>query len=361
VACRRTPAAVGDKPPKPVKIRPVESIDRRGELRYSATVEASDQVTVAFKVGGYVQQIRQVRDRAGATRNVDMGDTIDRNDELARIRQSDYTEAVNQANAQLMETEAAVRKANEDFSRANALLASQSLTKPEVDAARLQLESAQARQKAAQASVAQAELAAGDTSLRAPLDGVIIARRVELGSLAVPGQPAFIIGSVARVKVVFGVPDTIVRQLRRGQRLSIQTEALGPRTFVGEIATIAAAADPQSRVFSVELSVANPSGALRPGMIATVTVRSPDRGAGTLAAVPLTAIVKSSIGESPDAYAVFVAHEQGDVRRARLQPVSLGDVYGNMIAVTSGVAVGTPVIVSGATLVNDGETVRIVP
>jgi RND family efflux transporter MFP subunit len=359
-ACRRDAAAIVDKPPRPVKIRPVEAIGRRGDLRYSATVETNDQVVVAFKVGGYIQQIKQARDRSGSTRDLDVGDTVRAGDELARIRQTDYNQAVNQVSAQLAEAEASVRKANEDFTRANTLFASQSATKPELDGARLQLESAQARQKAAQAAVAQAELTAADTAIRAPLAGVVLARRVEQGSLAVPGQAAFTIGSIARVKVVFGVPDTIVRQLRNGQKLSVTAEAVGTRPFTGEITTIAPAADPQSRVFSVELSLSNQAGALRPGMIATVTVPFLEGGPATVSAVPLTAIVKSPSAASPDAYAVFVAEGQGELRTARLRPVSLGDVFGNMIAVTSGLAVGTPVIVSGATLVTDGESLRVV-
>lgn len=359
-ACRRETATTLEKPPRPVRIRPVEAIDRRGELRYSATVEASDQVAAAFKVAGYVQQIRQVPTRSGPTRDIDMGDRVRAGDELARIRQTDYTQIVNQTRAQLAEAEAAVRKADQDFSRATTLAASQSATRVELDAARLQLESAQARQKAAQAAVAQAELTAGDTAIHAPFDGVVISRRIERGSLAMPGQAAFILGSIARVKVVFGVPDTIVRGLRRGQPLTLTTEALGPRTFTGEIVTIAPAADPQSRVFSVEVWLSNPAGDLKPGMIATVSVPSSPGDGAAVSAVPLTAIVKSPAAATEQTYAVFVADGRSDVRTARLRPVSVGDVYGNMIAV-AGVGIGTPVIVSGATLVTDGEQVRVVP
>jgi RND family efflux transporter MFP subunit len=358
--CRRSSSSTLEKAPRPVKVRAVESIDRRGDLRYSATVEADEQVAVAFKVGGYIDRIRQVR-REGSAHDIDVGDAVRRGDELARVRQADYTQGVNQSRAQLEEADATLRKASEDIKRADTLFASGSATKPEVDAARLQYEAAIARQKAAQAAVRQTELTSGDTVLRAPLDGIVLARRVEQGTLAAPGQTAFIIGSIAKVKVVFGVPDTVVRRLRRGQQLSLTTEAFGPRVFTGQIDTIAPSADPQSRVFSVELSLANPGVVLKPGVIATVTVPSSAEGPATTLAVPLTAIVKPPTASSPDVYALYVAEGQGEVRVASLHTVTLGDVYGNLIAVTSGVSIGMPVIVSGATLVTAGDRVRIVP
>jgi hypothetical protein len=75
--------------------------------------------------------------------------------------------------------------------------------------------------------------------------------------------------------------------------------------------------------------------------------------------VPLSAVVRSA--ENADKYALMVVARQGDVEVARLRPVELGEVVGNGVAVKSGVASGDRVVITGATLLVDGDPVRIIP
>jgi multidrug efflux system membrane fusion protein len=136
-------------------------------------------------------------------------------------------------------------------------------------------------------------------------------------------------------------------------------DAAGATTFPGRITAIAPAADPQSRVFSVEVSLANASGQLRPGMIGAVTLMPRAAAGATLArplTVPLTAVVRSTIGGQ---FAVAVIEESGTGAVAKLRSVELGEVIGNSIAVTKGVTAGERVVVSGATLLVDGAPIRI--
>src|SRR5262249_10925166 len=130
----------------------------------------------------------------------------------------------------------------------------------------------------------------------------------------------------------------------------------------GTISAVSPSADAQSRVFEVEVSVPNRDGRLKVGMVASVEMLdaakgAPAEAAGTL--VPLTAIVKSS--KSASGYAVFVVEGEGGRQVARARPGSVGGVIGNRIAVEGGVRAGERAIVTGATLVADGEAVRIIP
>ena len=94
-------------------------------------------------------------------------------------------------------------------------------------------------------------------------------------------------------------------------------------------------------------------------MIAAVAVAT-GQAPAALTVVPLTAIVRSKV--NPEGYALYVVEERGGKQVARLRDnVELGEVYGNMIAVTRGVKVGEPVIITGATLVSDGQPVRVIP
>jgi multidrug efflux pump subunit AcrA (membrane-fusion protein) len=93
-------------------------------------------------------------------------------------------------------------------------------------------------------------------------------------------------------------------------------------------------------------------------MIASVVIggaTTPEK----FAAVPLSAIVRSN--DSAESYAVFVIENHNGPAIARLRPVELGDAFGNMIVVQSGLKIGEGVITVGTTLVRDGETVQIVP
>jgi multidrug efflux pump subunit AcrA (membrane-fusion protein) len=92
-------------------------------------------------------------------------------------------------------------------------------------------------------------------------------------------------------------------------------------------------------------------------------VETPHHSAGPAitgaAAVPLTAVLKSP-AES-DGYAVFVLAGEGNSAVAKVRSVKLGEVVGNRIVVTSGLAAGERVVVTGTTIISDGDRVRVIP
>jgi len=168
-----------------------------------------------------------------------------------------------------------------------------------------------------------------------------------------------VLGDVATVKARFGIPDSMVQAVALGDAIDVNVDAAGAATFPGRVTAIAPAADPQSRVFNVEVSLGNAKGELRPGMIGAVTLlprASAAANAPRPLTVPLTAVVRSTIGGQ---FAVAVVESRGDAAVAKLRPVELGEVIGNSIAVTKGVAAGERVVVSGATLLVDGAPIRV--
>jgi multidrug efflux pump subunit AcrA (membrane-fusion protein) len=118
------------------------------------------------------------------------------------------------------------------------------------------------------------------------------------------------------------------------------------------VTSIAAAADPATRLFLIEATVPNPGGSLRPGMIATVNLRSSGR-AEQVALVPLSAIIRGK-GDAPGFSVMIVRANQ-----AHSQAVKLGTTYDDQIAVT-GLQPGELVVVSGASLLAEGERVEVI-
>jgi multidrug efflux system membrane fusion protein len=221
-----------------------------------------------------------------------------------------------------------------------------------------QIVQGQARIAGAQAQLDEGEIALRDCALVAPLAGVVLKRFVEVGSLVGPGVPVFSIIDVSSVKVIFAAPDILVNKLRIGQVLPISTEAVPGASFTGHISRIAAAADPRSRAFDIEVTVANADGRLKPGMIATIEFQNRNPGAA-LPVIPLPAVTKSA--KDPKAYSVFVVDRREGRDYVHERIVHLGDPLGNGVAVIDGVQAGENVVVSGTTLVRDGEPVQIVP
>jgi multidrug efflux system membrane fusion protein len=332
-------------PPLPVTVAPVtNSGSGDGETRYGGSINADASVDVAFRVSGVVDEVTRVRGADGRMRNLQDGDAVRRGAVLARLRQDEFRD-------QLTDTEASLRQSQADFERAAQLYENRSVSKADYDAA-------YARYSAGRAKQSQAALSLRDATLISPIDGVILKRSVEVGSLAGPSAPAFTVADTRRVKVVFGVPDVVVAGLQLGGPLTIQAEAMPGATLQGRITRISPSADPTSRVFEVEAALPNEDGRMKVGMLATL--RLGGTGSHNSLYVPLAAIVRPA-GDSTG-YAVYVVRDSGGKgTAARLRRVSLGDVSGNLIAVRQGLAAGERVIVRGATIVADGQTVRVMP
>jgi RND family efflux transporter MFP subunit len=356
--CGRTHAA---KPPaRPVRVQAVRGEAASGGLRYSATIQPYEQVPLAFKAGGYVRELRQVVGPDGRRRHLQQGDAVTRGTVLARLQSSDYQERVNQARAQLAEADAGLTRARADAARAEALYAAQALTRPDYDGAIAALASSTARVEGARAQLQAAQISLDDATLVSPSNGVVLARQIEVGALAGVGSAAFTVADLTRVKAVFGVPDLVVGRLRIGTPLRVTGEAFGPEEFPGRVTAVSPSADAQSRVFNVEVTIPNGDGRLKAGMIASVELApasAPEIPAGA-ATVPVSAVVKST---KSGTYAVFVVDGSPETPTARSRDVSLGRISGNRVAVTGGVEVGERVVVSGASLLVDGDRVRVIP
>lgn len=375
-ACRHQEAKL-EKTITPVRVAAVETYSPKAGGRYSASILPGRQVTLAFRVSGIVAGVNRV-----GGRNLEPGDVVAAGAVLARLREEDYRIATAQsqsqvdsvrqseaaAAAQLAQAQASHTKAQADFNRAKTLFDSQSLTRPEydaakaqldvaaaqVDAARAQLASAAAQIRTAEAGAATARLAHGDTALVAPFAASVVQRNVEVGMLAGPSQPSFTLADIGTVKAAFGVPDTVVVHLKPGAVIDIEVDALPGREFRGTVSTIAAVADGETRLFQVEVALANPGLVLKPGMIAALRLGDA-AAAAPVPVVPVSAVIRDR--ENPSKYAVMVVED----KVARVRPIALGPTFGDVLAVNSGLKPGELVIRAGATLVMNNEKVEVIP
>jgi multidrug efflux system membrane fusion protein len=355
VACKDS--AVPDKSPVPVRTSMVQNIAVGNSVRYSASIVPYSQVDLAFQSSGYIDHVLQVKSASGGFRNIDQGDFVRKGTVLAVVREQSYRDKLQQANAQLSRAQAEYEKAKLSFDRVFALYQTQSATKPDFDSAQAQLDSTTAAVSGAKADVSEATTALGYCSLLAPFSGWILKRTVDVGSFVGPVTNGFTIANTETVKAVFGLPDTAIDLVKLGQSLNISNDAL-TRQFAGKVTAISAAADPKSRVFSVEVTIPNPKNELKSGMIASLAIQGEPLPQSVLA-VPLSAVVRDP--RRSDGFAVMIAQGDSEFESVRLRPVALGNVYGNVIAASSGIQSGERVVTTGVSLLKDGDAVRVIP
>jgi RND family efflux transporter MFP subunit len=347
------------KAPTAVRVRAVERSVAAATARYSANILPTSRVDLAFRVGGYVQEIAQVKGVDGKLRPAQEGDPVTRGMELASVRKTDYAQKLGEAKAAHAEALAAREHAQLEFDRAKKLAEANTIAQAALDDARVRLQAATARADRARVVVQEAETALADTTVRAPMDGVIARRGVEVGALAGPGTVAFSIVDTRSVKAVFGVPDTVLETLRLGAPQVVTTEAVKGAEFQGRITRIAQVADPKSRTFEVEINIPNEKQELKAGMVAALKLGEGAVAAASAVVLPLTAIVRSP--GKPEGFAVYVVDDKATPPVARVRDVELGEFLGNLIPIKAGLQGGEKVVVMGATLIVDGEAVQIIP
>jgi membrane fusion protein, multidrug efflux system len=380
--CRGQNLNADARGPKAVRVVAVESSTRAQFTTYSAVITPNAQVALVFRVPGYVVDIRQTKAADGRHYAVEPGAPIARGVTLARLRSADYravvdkaqgtrdesTAGVTAAEAGLAEAQAAFTQAESDFERVAVLWDQESVTKPAYDGAKARLDAARARIAGAAAAIAaakqrsaaaaaqthEAEIALGDTELRAPFDGVLLERNVDIGTLVSPAMPAFTMADLRLVKARFSVSDTALRLIRAGQLLPVSIDAYADEPFQGHVLSVAPAADPKSRSFEIAVTIDNPALKLRSGMIASIRVAGEPAPRPQLR-IPIDALVHDPVREE---YLVYALEQNDRASVAKAIPVRPGPLVGNQVSILDGLSAGQRIVSSGANLLRPGDAVK---
>ena len=204
-----------------------------------------------------------------------------------------------------------------------------------------------AEQTAANLEGLEARLAR--TTIRAPFDGVLDERRVEIGSMVSPGQTVARVVALARVKVAAGVPERYAPDVRAGGRATVYFDVLPGEAFPATISYVGASVNAQNRTFPIEIGMSNPRSLVKPEMVANVVVDR--RSVDDAIVVPQDALVRVEEG-----YVVFV--DEDGVARER--EVAVGPSQNNRVVVEHGLEAGDRLIVVGHRSVAEGDRLNVV-
>jgi len=354
-ACRHD--EVAPSVPVAVKVALVEHAGTAAGTHYSAQINPATRLDLAFKVGGYVESVASGAGVDGKPRLLQDGDPVRAGMPLATLRRTDYAQRVAEAQAAVAQARAGLDQAQLDFDRTTKLAATNAVAGAEVDSTRSRRDSAAATLAGARARLDQASTALVDTTLRSPLDGIILRRSVEVGALAAPGTIAFSVADVSSVKAAFGVPDTALPRIHLGAVETITTDAYPGAAFQGQITLIAPSADPQSRVFEVDVTIPNADGRLKSGSVAALSLEATPGGDAAQPLIPVSSIVRAPAHR--DRFAVFVIVDRGGAPVAHAVEVEVGEFLGKVIPVKHGLTGGETIVVQGAGLLSEGEAVEV--
>jgi HlyD family secretion protein len=263
---------------------------KRGDLTVvvtaTGTLQPLNSVEVGSEISGLIQNVK-----ADFNARVKQGDIlaeIDTRQLRAQVQRSQA--ALEVAEAGLKQAEASLLEARQNGHRAEQLAASKLIPEQDLDAARATLARAEATLASAKAqvTVSRASLDADQTNLekaviRSPIDGIVLARKVEPGQTVAAAFQTPVLFKMAenldRMKLIVNVDEADVGGVKQGQSANFRVDAYPERQFSAEVTSLRN--DPQTvqGVVSYEavLIVNNSEGLLRPGMTATATIRTETR------------------------------------------------------------------------------------
>lgn len=324
--------AKNQPPPTPVAIAVAKLEDVPRYLPAIGTLAAVRQVTVAPEVAGRVTTISF---EAGA--KVAAGDPL--------VQLNDKTER-----ADLLALKAQARLAELNLARSRELLERQAAAKATVDQQQAQLDEINANIQKTEAQIAY-------KLIRAPFDGVLGIRQVDIGQFLNAGTPIVTLTDLSRLYVNFTLPEQARPQLAVGQPVEITNDAFPGKVFAAEVTAIEPQVSVETRSIKVQATMENPEQLLLPGMFANVRVVLPPQK--NVVTIPETAVDYTLYGDS-----VFVVREEKaengtPALKVVRTPVETGDRFMERVVVLKGVAPGDRVAASGQLKLSNGAPVTI--
>ena len=371
---------------KQVKVENIknEIINNVSEL--SGTLQPLEETTVSFQVSGTINSL-----------NVKEGSNINKDDILATVDSKNYELQVNQAQANVDKASAAVRQTEKgareqeiqqaklkveqvqtaynqavvDFNRNKTLYEAGAITQSDYEkfqnsesvaqkdletakqaysliiegATEEQKEQASATYNQANSVKEQAELALSKTSLKSPINGVVISKSISQGQLISTGTPAYTIGNIDKLKVLLAVPDYEISSWKIGDKVSAK---LYNDSMEGAVTNIFAATNENTGCINIEVTIDNTDHKWRSGQVVTCSHNVEDRQGLFL---PKEAVI--STGDSLPY--VFLLKDNKAIKTN----VEIGVLKNNELEIKLGVNQSDSVIIEGMDRLSDNDDVKV--
>lgn len=313
-------------------------------LEAPGTVVAVNGATLTSESGGLVTAIR-----------FESGQQVKKGTLLVQLDSAE-------TRAELTRLEAQAQLAELNRKRREKLYGLEAIAKSDYDAALSEYTAAKAAVEAQRGRLAQKDI-------RAPFDGTLGIRQVNLGEYLAPGAPIVTLQSLDPVDVDFELPEQRLGQVQPGFKVRVKVDAFPDRTFEGEVFAIEPQVNTQTRNFKVRARLPNADHALRPGQFGNVSLALPTMRERVV--VPRLAVDYNAYGT-----AVFVVQKKKDAPAPSAAPampgappptdfevaqrfVKTGEVQGDFVAIIEGLKAGEEIATSGLLKLRGGMPVIV--
>lgn len=324
----------------------------RERLALTGALKPKEQVDVTPKAAGRVVRLL-----------VNVGDTVGKDTLIAELEDDELQQQVNRAKASinvaaasLSQREAEQANAKLNLERAETLLKDGLIPrqqfeteKTSVQVLAAQVELARAQEKQAEAELRELLIRLQQTKVYAPINGQISMRNVDMGALVGPSTPIVQIVNIKTLVTSTSVPESEVAKMRVGTEATIRVDAMPDHPFAGRVARISPVLDPSTRAATVEIEIPNPNMQLRAEMFVRVEMNLQSSREAVI--IPRQSLVYR--GESAGVYVV----ENG---QQTFRFIETGLTQDTNVEVLSNLAPGTVVVAKGASMLREGDIMKIV-
>ncbi|MBO0694465.1 MAG: efflux RND transporter periplasmic adaptor subunit [Verrucomicrobia bacterium] len=320
-------------PPTTVSSAVAKEEDWAPTLSAIGSVSAVQGAVVSTELGGIVAEI-----------NFQNGGVAKKGDVLVRLDSS-------AEEAQLHTAEADLELARANLERIRSLAAQKVVSKQEFDAAQSTFGQKQGTVDNMRAFIAKKQV-------RAPFDGLLGIRQVNIGQMINSGQQVVQLTALDKVFVDFALPQQNLPKLDTGYEARVHADALPGHEFQGKVTAINSMVDAVTRNVSVQATLENPDHMLRPGMFVKVDVSLPQKSKTLV-------IPGSAVSYAPYGNSVFVIEKKKDPKTGKESEslrqafVRIGEARGDFISVTEGLKPGDVIVSTGVFKLRNGMPVVI--
>src|SRR3984893_11912273 len=245
---------------RPVRVTSVQHALSGDTISLTGQIQAKDQVNLAFRIGGRLQE-----------RNVTVGDAVAPGQIVARIEPQDFQNALRSAEADLASAQAVLANAQATEGRQSELLSKGFATRAQYDQAEQQLKTAQAQVESAQARLQNAKDNLAYTELKSDVAGSVTAKGADAGEVVAAVRMILQVARQGGRDAVFNVPSQLIRQSPKNPEVTVALSDDPTIVAIGHVREVAPQADAATGTYVVKIALDNPPDAMRLG--ATVVGR----------------------------------------------------------------------------------------
>ncbi|MBQ0080479.1 MAG: efflux RND transporter periplasmic adaptor subunit [Alistipes sp.] len=285
---------------------------------YTGSIEANILNKITSQ---YTKRILEIR--------YDVGDRVNSGDVLVRLESSS-----------LLQSKVQMENAKAEYERMNELYSFGGASKSQLDAKRM----------AYDVALASYENQTENTTLVAPVSGIITSRNYDPGDMT-SSLPILVLEQIKPVKIMINVSENLFSKVSKGMKMAIEVEAYPGEKFVGTVYRVYPTLNTQTHTFPVEVRLSNQDERVRPGMFARVTM---SLGSKKRVTVEDRAIQK--LPGSGDRFVYIYVPENQTVRYSK---VELGRRLDNRYEVLSGIEDADQVVIQGHMALKNGAKVDV--